>query len=163
MFIPYIQQRRMYNLQGFGGAPTVIAASNAPARLSMRSASVGSCPTGWQPLEDSNGKRLGCALNAMLVDGLTCDANSPPAFDSAGKQIGCLVPTMGMDAPMMAAVDENGNVIDANGNPITLQVKNAISDNPGKSLAVVALAGAGLGALAFAARQWLKHDKRPWF
>lgn len=163
MFTPSIRQRRMYNLQGFGASPTLISSANAPPRMVARSLNAGACPQGWQPLEDSNGKQVGCALNAMVVSGMTCDADSPPAFDSAGKQIGCLIPTQGMDVPMLAAVDDNGTIVDANGNPIVLKVQNAISENPGKSIAVIALAGAGLGALAFAAHQYFKHDTRPWF
>lgn len=177
MYYPAIQARRMQNrISGLGGAipPSVQGVLTPGTRLVagcpkspttrpsartmvVRSNTVGGCPQGWQAVTDTNGVAKGCALMSVPMTGIACDDQSPAVFDAKGNPLGCLVQTYNQDPPMLASVDENGNVVGTNGETVMFEGANPFTSNPLLGAAAFALAAVGLGVLAMYASGYRLH------
>lgn len=109
------------------------------------SSSDGTCPAGWTVVTDTNKKPRGCLLPAypVRIAGQGCSAEMPEVFDAQGKSVGCLTQAYLEYTPMLAAVDENGNVVDQAGNQITYAEDSAFSKHPYMTVALAALAAVG--------------------
>ena len=177
MFYPAVMPRRIVNIQpqaysGFGdtaGSPIRLvprralslkgqAVVRSAVEPRMGAAGASGCQAGWEPLVDTRGASQGCVLKAYVTSGLPCDPENPPVFDSAGKQIGCLYPTNNIEAPVLAAVDANGNVVDADGKPIVYSAETDWTKSTGASLGMLALAGFGVGALIWLGGRWIERS-----
>lgn len=126
-----------------------------PAGQSMASTAVsqtasdGTCPAGWNMVTDTSGRPKGCMLPAYpaRIAGQACSADSPEVFDAQGRSIGCLTQAYMDYTPMVATVDENGNVVDDQGKQIIQQEDSAIVRHPYMTVALAALAVVGASML----------------